>query len=111
MQTQKKLSPMTAAILSSMPAAMKAGEIKVAVAGTGGRSMAGMQSITSAYEMCAYMRGAISTGKMQYKEIAKRAGCCTKTVSNLASGETKDPRFNTCVNILRALGHKVYATR
>lgn len=46
-----------------------------------------------------------------FAEIAAKAGVCDQTVARLAYGETKQPRAQTMVRILKALGWTVLATR
>lgn len=46
-----------------------------------------------------------------FSEIAARAGVCDQTVARLAYGETKQPRAQTMVRVLKALGWTVLATR
>lgn len=54
---------------------------------------------------------AIRTTSMKFREIADAAGVCPMTVSNIAYGDTKQPRMSTVVRILMALGWTVYAQR
>jgi len=46
-----------------------------------------------------------------FVEVAAKAGVCPSTVANLAYGETKQPRAQTMVRVLKALGWTVLATR
>jgi transcriptional regulator with XRE-family HTH domain len=45
--------------------------------------------------------------KLTYSAIANQANCSPATVSNIAAGETRFPRFSTVFNILAALGFDV----
>jgi hypothetical protein len=56
------------------------------------------------YELCAFVQSEILNSKLKYAEIARRADCCAQTVSNMASGETQQPRASTVLSILGALG-------
>lgn len=60
------------------------------------------------YDMRMYVQSAIRDSKMKYSVLAKKAGVCSQTVSKIASGETKDPRTNTTIKLLFALGKRVY---
>ena len=42
-----------------------------------------------------------------YNIMAKRANLCSETVRRLASGDTKAPRLQTCLCVLKALGFAV----
>ena len=58
-------------------------------------------------ELCAFLQHEIQSSKRKYKDIAERAGCCSQTVSNMASGTTHYPRAATVFEILRVLGFEV----
>jgi predicted XRE-type DNA-binding protein len=68
-------------------------------------------SFADVYEVCAFLQHEIQAARLKYTEIARRASCAPSTVSNLASGETKQPRAQTMIGILVALGFEVIARR
>jgi DNA-binding phage protein len=61
--------------------------------------------------LCATLRSAIANSRMTYKDIAKKAGISPQTIGRMACGETKDPRCNTAINILRVCGYKLYIVK
>jgi hypothetical protein len=63
------------------------------------------------YELCSFVQHEIIASKLKYSAIALRAGCCAQTVSNMASGETHQPRASTVMNILGVLGFQMVARR
>lgn len=54
---------------------------------------------------------AIRSSHLKYNEVATRSGVCTQTVSNIACGDTKQPRMSTVVRILMVLGWSIHATK
>lgn len=69
----------------------------------------GQYTLDGLYEICAFLTAEIQASKRRYSDIARRAGCCPSTVSNLASGQTKNPSSSTLVGILQALGFRLIA--
>ena len=68
----------------------------------------GFVAIENVYEMTRFVQSSIRESKMKLKDIAKKADCCTSTVSKIAYGITKDPRQGTVIRILLALGKSIY---
>ncbi len=62
----------------------------------------------SPYHLSFYMQKLILDSKMTYKDIAEKANLSQRTVSNLASHHTRDPRVNTCIKILQVFNKKFY---
>ena len=60
------------------------------------------------YQMRLYLQGLIRDSKIKYSVLAKRADMNPHTVSRIANGDTKDPRTNTTIKLLFALGKRVY---
>lgn len=71
---------------------------------TQARAKHNYREISNPYELCMVLREEISLSKMKYTDIANNAGVSPQTVGRLASGDTKDPRTNTAIRILFALG-------
>jgi len=55
-------------------------------------------------EVCPFLAHHITQSKLSYLAIANQAHCSPQTVSNIAAGETRFPRYSTVVNILTTLG-------
>jgi hypothetical protein len=58
-------------------------------------------------EVCPFVAHHIKASKLTYSAIAGQAQCSPQTVSNIAAGETRFPRYATVVNILVTLGFEV----
>lgn len=67
---------------------------------------------TDTYDAIQFVASEIRTSKAKYKDLAKGANIkSTATVSRLASGETKYPRFSTIFGTASALGLELLLTR
>lgn len=56
---------------------------------------------------CRFVGAEIRASKLKYSKLAELANCHPQTISNLAHGETSQPRFSTILQILRALGFEI----
>lgn len=68
----------------------------------------------SPFQACLLLRDEINSALragIRYKEIAEKARLSPGTVSRLADGETKDPRTNTVLVLLRVFGYRVHITK
>lgn len=63
------------------------------------------------HELCAFLQAEIFASKMKYSALAYKCDCCPSTVSNIASGATREPRASTVFKILGALGFKIVGRR
>jgi DNA-binding Xre family transcriptional regulator len=62
-------------------------------------------------EMCSFLQRQIIESHSKMKTLAEKANVCPMTVSNLAHGKTRFPRFGTVLELLRALGYEVVVRR
>jgi hypothetical protein len=53
-----------------------------------------------------FVAGRLRQSQMKYKHVADGGGMSGSTVSNMASGKTRFPRFGTITGILGALGYE-----
>lgn len=53
-----------------------------------------------------FVSGQLRASHMKHKDVAKGGGMCASTVSNLASGKTRYPRFGTITGSLGAIGYE-----
>jgi transcriptional regulator with XRE-family HTH domain len=60
-------------------------------------------------ESVAWIASEIRLSNVSYKDLSQRCGVCTQAISNIASGDTKLPRWSTIVKIALALGWSIYA--
>jgi DNA-binding phage protein len=58
-------------------------------------------------KICEFLGAEIRASKMKYIKLAEQANCHPTTISNLAHGETHQPRMSTCLQIFRALGFEI----
>ncbi len=54
---------------------------------------------------------AIRDSKQKYKDIAAKVGVWPNTIGRLASGDTREPRCSTVINVLLALGYSVSVSK
>lgn len=62
-------------------------------------------------ETIAFVAAEIRISNLTYKQISERTGIGAQTISNIACGDTKLPRWITLAKIARALGWSIQATR
>jgi len=62
-------------------------------------------------EVTRFVASEIRATKLKFGKLADKAGVCAHTVSRIASEDTKYPRWNTVVCLLRAMGYRVFARR
>lgn len=74
------------------------------------RAKVGIQeySFRTTYELVEFVADEIRASKMKYTKLAKKAGICPQTVSNIASRVTKAPRVSTVLPILKALDFDIF---
>lgn len=53
-----------------------------------------------------FVAGRLRQSHMKYSNVAEGGGMSGSTVSNMASGKTRYPRFSTIAGILGALGYE-----
>lgn len=58
-------------------------------------------------ELLAFIQHEVHASGRKYNDIALHAKCCASTVSKLAAGETRFPRAQTVLEILRTLGFQI----
>lgn len=62
-------------------------------------------------EACKFLQRELVATKRKWADIAREAGCCGQTVSKVAYGETKSPRLQTTIRLLRVMGFTLTAWR
>jgi len=58
------------------------------------------------YDYVTFVSARLRTSHMKYSHVAAGGGMSPSTVSNMASGKTRLPRFGTITGILGALGYE-----
>lgn len=61
---------------------------------------------TETGDYVSFVAGRLRQSKMKYARVAEGGGMSGTTVSKMASGTTKYPRFSTIAGILGALGYE-----
>ena len=62
-------------------------------------------------ELIGFVSAQIRESGRTYKDIASKSDCCLSTVSRMAAGDTRFPRLNTVMEILRTLGFALVVRR
>lgn len=60
-------------------------------------------------ESIAWVASEIRLSSLTYKQLSERTSIGATTISNIACGDTKFPRWSTIVRIALALGWSIYA--
>lgn len=58
--------------------------------------------------LCSFLRAEIRSSGLKVGALARKANVSHTTISRMLYGETKDPRVNTVIQILRACGRNLY---
>lgn len=85
---------------------MPRGEFKVISSGSRATNLG--ELMESPYDLCRFLQNRMVHSNMKVGEIARKAHLCHGTVSRMLYGETKDPRLNTVIQLLMAMGCKLY---